>query len=743
MSNNGDAPESSVTTTSKDEPPKPKSEPLNNKESDQNGVTKPELDEFGLPIRKKKRISFQEQEAEPEGKQIKQEESIKEEEHNTTNEITPGPVKEPLPSTAAGDTVSIPMEGANEENGAANAQEHKKPEDVESANAKDTQGDKAAAQTGQNGVNTHERKSSMPLSPTSPTSKQGAAVSEFSHQRVVSLPSNEKAPAEEDEWQVMPAYAPFDIYNDDGKLIAREAEESDDEAAMYGGLGGAGKGYTRVTVDDDAQSATSMDDNTAYLFKETTTGVVDEDEDSRDVLAQMQATKDLLTDGQRIAYVGITRLAMVQMQEEMRKKQRTRATKKAMDHSTENMKMWAQKMVLRLYMHMEIEAAEQLMIEQLAEHGVTPADLSPTLMKNARVKNPMADDAASTRFSISSSRPSTTDANRPSTSESDSKEKADATLPHRLPTTPDPGEADPPPRYPDKPESPPPYDSDAQQQPESEVLSPTDLPKTENLDIDIRWTVLCDLFLVLIADSIYDSRSRQLLEDVGASLDVPWIDICRFEKRVTDALEMQEAADKENWNEEEHMEERRKRQRNRRLAMMGLATVGGSLVIGLSAGLLAPLIGAGLAAGFTTIGVAGTSGVLTGAGGIAAVAATGVGVGGAIGNKAAKRRTGAVKTFEYRPLHNNKRTNLVITISGWMTGKVDDVRLPFSTVDPVMGDIYSIHWEPEMLRSMGDTIGILASEVYLIVASFVVGFLLTIVFRRLRKHYNKSSAAPS
>jgi hypothetical protein len=49
-----------------------------------------------------------------------------------------------------------------------------------------------------------------------------------------------------------------------------------------------------------------------------------------------------------------------------------------------------------------------------------------------------------------------------------------------------------------------------------------------------------------------------------------------------------------------------------------------------------------------------------------------------------------------------------------MNGKVDDVRLPFSTVDPIMGDLFSIHWEPEMLQSMGRTIQILATEASLI-----------------------------
>ena len=222
--------------------------------------------------------------------------------------------------------------------------------------------------------------------------------------------------------------------------------------------------------------------------------------------------------------------------------------------------------------------------------------------------------------------------------------------------------------------------------------------------------MLCDLFLVLVADSVYDSRSRTLLERVGAALKISWLDICRFEKRVTESLEMQESANKESWNEAEHLENRRKQALKRRYMIMGLATVGGSLVIGLSGGLLAPVIGAGLAAGFTTIGVAGTAGFLAGAGGTALITSGAVLTGGTIAVRASNRRTGAVQTFEYRPLHNNKRVNLIVTISGWMNGKIDDVRLPYSTVDPVMGDIYSVLWEPQMLQSMGDTINILATE---------------------------------
>jgi hypothetical protein len=526
----------------------------------------------------------------------------------------------------------------------------------------------------------------------------GTGASEWSHQQWTNQPEEDPKP-EEDEWQVMPAYAPYNIYDDDNRLVAVE-HDSDVEADVYEGLGGAGKGYTRVQLDEDAQSATSLDENTQYLFKDVNggTGAGVEDEEVRDAVSQMQATKDLLTEGQRIAYVGMTRLILSDMLRQAESMAQVKGSKKEVQMAAEAMQMWSQKMMVRLYAHMEISTAEQIMIEQLAEHGVVPEDLTPTLMQNARVKNPMAERPTSSSDLMSpttESLASTDKSPRPSISSRQS-----VTSPRSPQPTHDEMPAAVPPPY---------QEHEGEDLPE--VRTPNQLPTTANIDIDLRWTVLCDLFLTLIADSVYDARSRVLLEKVGENMEVAWLEICRFEKRVTDALEMQQAAEKENWNEDDHKENRRKMALKKRYIMMGLATVGGGLVIGLSAGLLAPVIGAGLAAGFTTIGVAGTSGFLAGAGGAAIITSGAAASGGIIAVRAANRRTGAVKTFEYRPLHNNKRVNLIVTVSGWMTGKVDDVRLPYSTVDPVMGDIYSVLWEPEMLTSMGDTINILATEV--------------------------------
>ncbi|KAK3068910.1 hypothetical protein LTR53_013156, partial [Teratosphaeriaceae sp. CCFEE 6253] len=663
---NGDAglPELKPAVTREERHDDPKPEP-------------PEADEFGLPARPPRRRGYSLEELEsPEEARAPALDKVVEDgtaHASSKNEVAKA-ADDGEPGPAGGEVVSTDAEGTK---------------------APEAHGRLSQEGTRSPGVNGRPpsqegASSSRPSSSHIPKKQAAGAVSEWSHQQLAPHADVEEEEEVEAKWQQMPALAEHRIYDDWGKVLAKSYDEVEDGAYGYGELGGAGKGYTRVQMDEDARSATSLDDNTAYLFKDQHArhALDEEDEEGRDVVSQMQTTKQLLTEGQRMAYVGVVRLAISSMVEEMNLLVKAKGAKKTVELATEMLKMWGQKTMVRLYSHMDISAAEQIMVEQLADHGVLPSDLSPALMQNARVKNPKADSDSS---SIASARPSL-------------QSRTSSTLESRAPTpaisrsnTPAPPEVEPPPAYGDH------TADDFHLQDPSTVDS-------KNLDLDIRWTVLCDLFLLLIADSTYDARSRTLLERVGAALSVEWQEICRFEKRVTDALEMQEQADKENWNEEDHMKSREKRARNKRLMVMGLCTVGGGLVIGLSAGMLAPVIGAGLAAGFTGIGVAGTGTFLGGTGAAAIIGTTGSFIGANIGLKGANRRTGAVRTFEYRPLFNNKRVNLIVTVSGWMAGKVDDVRLPFSTVDPIMGDIYSIDWEPEMLQSTGQTIQILGTE---------------------------------
>lgn len=96
----------------------------------------------------------------------------------------------------------------------------------------------------------------------------------------------------------------------------------------------------------------------------------------------------------------------------------------------------------------------------------------------------------------------------------------------------------------------------------------------KNVTLDIRWTVLCDLFLILIADSVYDARSRVLLENVAYKLGLGWLDVVKFESRVTEALEIQE--DVEKLEQQAIVEGAQKAGKRRRYMMLGLATLGES-----------------------------------------------------------------------------------------------------------------------------------------------------------------------
>jgi hypothetical protein len=67
-------------------------------------------------------------------------------------------------------------------------------------------------------------------------------------------------------------------------------------------------------------------------------------------LSQMQATKNLLTEAQRIAYVGLCALITQEMAQMLK-----RPNRKEFKAAVHNMDLWALKIMGRLYYHMELE----------------------------------------------------------------------------------------------------------------------------------------------------------------------------------------------------------------------------------------------------------------------------------------------------------------------------------------------------------------------------------------------------
>jgi hypothetical protein len=259
--------------------------------------------------------------------------------------------------------------------------------------------------------------------------------------------------------------------------------------------------------------------------------------------------------------------------------------------------------------------------------------------------------------------------------------------------------------------------------------------KPQELVVDLRWTVVCDLIILCLSMNNYDSRSRIFIRKISTYLSLDWHEVIAFERRITEYL----ASNDPSWETESEMsfattatddtatseyttvtrhddtarKSRNKQHKKRRYIMMGLATLGGGLVLGLSAGLMAPVIAGGLGAVLTTVGVTGTSSFLGGTAGIALITSGATVAGGRIGAKRMFNRTRGVETFEFVTINAEERVNCIISITGWLTRPDDkeEAALPFSTLASLMGDHYTLFWEPELLTELGSAIKIIATEV--------------------------------
>jgi len=230
------------------------------------------------------------------------------------------------------------------------------------------------------------------------------------------------------------------------------------------------------------------------------------------------------------------------------------------------------------------------MIEQLAEHGVQAIDLVPSLMATHTVANPEYDPEEARRCN---------EAESPQPDHPDDDDDAND-ISIQILVEPEPQQHQDAPTYknrlqtPDSKPQPPSTPPASHTFPISSTTSnPTQITAKVHADttssslagvttslssvdkdvtLDIRWTVICDLFLISVADSVYDARSRVLLERVAEKLGLGWSDVIRFESRVTEALEIQE--DIEKLEQQDIVEGVQKARKGRRYMMMGLATLG-------------------------------------------------------------------------------------------------------------------------------------------------------------------------
>lgn len=249
--------------------------------------------------------------------------------------------------------------------------------------------------------------------------------------------------------------------------------------------------------------------------------------------------------------------------------------------------------------------------------------------------------------------------------------------------------------------------------PETEADKSTKFPPVtettlSELSAEYKTLLLNALLLLLLSLERYNSLSRTLLKSVSASLRVPPSLFLEVEAQV--AGQLQKAAQLQH----EQSEEEKAKAASSSRWKIGIASVAGAALVGITGGLAAPLVAAGLGSVMGGIGLGGTAA----AGYLGAMAGSSVLVGGLFGSYGAKmagntmrKYAKEVEDFAFLPLRtgskdesrNESRLSVTVGVSGWLVAP-EDVTSPWTVLQPST-DAYALRYEVEALMALGTVLG--------------------------------------
>ena len=233
-----------------------------------------------------------------------------------------------------------------------------------------------------------------------------------------------------------------------------------------------------------------------------------------------------------------------------------------------------------------------------------------------------------------------------------------------------------------------------------------------NLPDDARATILHSTLLLLLSLEHYTAYSRTLLVRLSTSISVPLSSLNNSEAKVAHGLlEVVDAL-----NADAEAKARADASKSSRRWKVGIASVAGAVAVGITGGLAAPIVAAGIGGILGGIGLGGT----LAAGILGSLAGSGVLVGSLFGAYGAgltgammEKYTQEVEDFAFIPSHeeqgmsNNekrskRRLRVTIGISGWLEN-APEVVMPWR----VLGDgteVSALRWELEALLELGSAL---------------------------------------
>lgn len=207
-----------------------------------------------------------------------------------------------------------------------------------------------------------------------------------------------------------------------------------------------------------------------------------------------------------------------------------------------------------------------------------------------------------------------------------------------------------------------------------------------------------DLLSFSLKDGHYDARARVLVCHVTSLLQVPMEELDILEEVFLESLK--DAKEEESETAEESRKRKEKRRKWKRYLLIGLATVGGGTVIGVTGGLAAPLVAAGAA---TIIGSAGAA-ALGSVAGIAVMTSLFGAAGAGLTGYKMKKRVGAIEEFMFLPLTEGKQLHITIAITGWLgSGRYRTFNAPWMALARSQ-EQYCLAWEAKYLMELGNAL---------------------------------------
>ncbi|XP_074233377.1 transmembrane and coiled-coil domain-containing protein 4 isoform X2 [Camelus bactrianus] len=207
-----------------------------------------------------------------------------------------------------------------------------------------------------------------------------------------------------------------------------------------------------------------------------------------------------------------------------------------------------------------------------------------------------------------------------------------------------------------------------------------------------------DLLSFSLKDGRYDARARVLVCHVTSLLRVPLEELDLLEETFLESLK--ESKEEESETAEASRKKKENRRKWKRYLLIGLATVGGGTVIGVTGGLAAPLVAAGAA---TIIGSAGAA-ALGSVAGIAVMTSLFGAAGAGLTGYKMKKRVGAIEEFTFLPLSEGRQLHITIAITGWLaSGKYRTFSAPWAALARSR-EQYCLAWEAKYLMELGNAL---------------------------------------